>query len=134
MPAARSEEADGHSCGMRIPKPSLRKSRLSIRLPPPFQKEVVVTSAFATLDEFRRTQMTVIPFEIPRRRRAPVRRRQQRRAVRDIAVRILTTWREWRRRAHDRAELVRLDDRMLKDIGLTRSDAEFLSNKPFWRE
>jgi len=78
--------------------------------------------------------MTVIPFEIPRRRRAPVRHRRQRRAVRDIAVRILTTWREWRRRAHDRAELVRLDDRMLKDIGLTRSDAEFLSNKPFWRE
>jgi uncharacterized protein YjiS (DUF1127 family) len=77
--------------------------------------------------------MTVIPFEIPRRRRAPVRHRRQRRAVRDIAVRILTTWRGWRRRAHDRAELVRLDDRMLKDIGLTRSDAEFLSNKPFWR-
>jgi len=42
--------------------------------------------------------------------------------------------REWRRRAHDRAELSKLDDRMLKDIGLTRGDAEFLSNKPFWRE
>jgi len=27
-----------------------------------------------------------------------------------------------------------LDERMLKDIGITRSDAEFLMNKPFWRE
>jgi hypothetical protein len=27
-----------------------------------------------------------------------------------------------------------LDDRTLKDIGLTRTDAEFLINKPFWRE
>ena len=30
--------------------------------------------------------------------------------------------------------LLRLDDRMLRDIGITRADAEFLSNKPFWRE
>ena len=36
--------------------------------------------------------------------------------------------------ARERAELAALDDRMLKDIGLTRADAEFLSNKPFWRE
>ena len=34
----------------------------------------------------------------------------------------------------DRARLAELDDRMLKDIGLTRADAEFLINKPFWRE
>jgi uncharacterized protein YjiS (DUF1127 family) len=42
--------------------------------------------------------------------------------------------REWRRRTRERAELAALDDRTLKDIGLTRADAEFLSNKPFWRE
>ena len=66
--------------------------------------------------------MTVIPFEIPRRR-------AQQRAARGL----LGIWREWRRRAHGRAELAGLDDRMLKDIGLTRGDAEFLSNKPFWR-
>ena len=50
------------------------------------------------------------------------------------ARRILTRLREWRRRARDRAQLAALDDRMLRDIGLTRADAEFLSNKPFWRE
>ena len=42
--------------------------------------------------------------------------------------------REWGRRSRERAELAALDDRMLKDIGLSRADAEFLSNKPFWRK
>jgi uncharacterized protein YjiS (DUF1127 family) len=50
------------------------------------------------------------------------------------AGRMLTTLREWRRRVHDRARLAELDERMLKDIGLTHADAEFLINKPFWRE
>lgn len=47
---------------------------------------------------------------------------------------LVATFREWRRRAHERAHLARLDDRMLQDIGLTRADAEFVINKPFWRE
>ena len=47
---------------------------------------------------------------------------------------VVATLREWRRRSRERGELAELDDRMLKDIGLTRADAEFLSNKPFWRE
>lgn len=46
----------------------------------------------------------------------------------------VATLREWRRRTRERGELAQLDDRMLKDIGLTRADAEFLTNKPFWRE
>jgi len=47
---------------------------------------------------------------------------------------MLATVREWRRRSRDRAELAALDDRTLADIGLSRGDAEFLVNKPFWRE
>lgn len=42
--------------------------------------------------------------------------------------------REWRRRRNGRLELARLDERMLRDIGLTRVDAEYEINKPFWRE
>jgi uncharacterized protein YjiS (DUF1127 family) len=42
--------------------------------------------------------------------------------------------RQWRRRAHERRELAGLSDLMLQDIGVTRADAEFLANKPFWRE
>ncbi|MGA7867862.1 MAG: DUF1127 domain-containing protein [Stellaceae bacterium] len=55
-------------------------------------------------------------------------------ALSDAGNHFLTTLRDWSRRSRDRAELAELDDRMLKDIGLTRADAEFLSNKPFWRE
>ena len=75
--------------------------------------------------------MTVIPFEVGGARRMGSRR--ARHARRSISVRIVATLREWRRRARDRAQLARLDDHMLRDIGLTRADAEFLSNKPFWR-
>ena len=55
-------------------------------------------------------------------------------ALSDAWSNVAATLREWRRRARDRTELARLDNRMLQDIGLTRSDAEFLINKPFRRE
>ena len=55
-------------------------------------------------------------------------------ALNDAASHVVATLREWRRRSRERAQLAELDDRMLKDIGLTRTDAEFLINKPFWRE
>jgi uncharacterized protein YjiS (DUF1127 family) len=55
-------------------------------------------------------------------------------AVSGAGTRVLATLREWRRRVRDRSRLGELDERMLKDIGLTRTDAEFLMNKPFWRE
>jgi uncharacterized protein YjiS (DUF1127 family) len=42
--------------------------------------------------------------------------------------------REWWRRKNDRRELARLDERMLRDIGLTRFDVDYEINKPFWRE
>jgi uncharacterized protein YjiS (DUF1127 family) len=55
-------------------------------------------------------------------------------ALSDAGNHVVATLREWRRRSRDRSRLAELDDRMLKDIGLTRTDAEFLINKPFWRE
>jgi uncharacterized protein YjiS (DUF1127 family) len=55
-------------------------------------------------------------------------------ALGDAWDHVAASLREWRRRSRERAELATLDDRTLKDIGLTRADAEFLSNKPFWRE
>lgn len=55
-------------------------------------------------------------------------------AMRRGARRLMGVLRLWRRRRRDRREVARLDDRMLKDVGLTRADAEFLINKPFWRE
>ena len=39
----------------------------------------------------------------------------------------------WHQRARQRRQLMRLDDKLLKDIGLTRCDAETEATKPFWR-
>lgn len=39
----------------------------------------------------------------------------------------------WQQRAATRYRLMELDDRMLKDIGLSRSDAYREGEKPFWR-
>ena len=39
---------------------------------------------------------------------------------------------EWRFRARSRNELMNLSDRTLRDIGVSRVDAEFEASKPFW--
>jgi uncharacterized protein YjiS (DUF1127 family) len=41
---------------------------------------------------------------------------------------------EWQQRAAGRRELVNLTERDLRDIGISRSDAEAEANKPFWQE
>ena len=40
---------------------------------------------------------------------------------------------QWRQRALDRHRLGTFDDRMLKDIGLSRADIDVEVTKPFWR-
>ncbi len=40
---------------------------------------------------------------------------------------------EWWNVSRQRRALASLDDWTLKDIGVTRSDVEFESTKPFWR-
>ena len=84
---------------------------------------------FVGLTDFRRFHMTTIQWHEPR-----VRQHGAWHALSGAGNRVLATLREWRRRVHDRSQLAELDERMLKDIGITRSDAEFLMNKPFWRE
>src|SRR5579884_1370684 len=54
--------------------------------------------------------------------------------VAGVFGRIGSTLRSWRRRARERDQLARFDERLLADIGLTRTDADFLINKPFWKE
>ena len=44
----------------------------------------------------------------------------------------LSYLREAWRRQRSRGELARLDERMLKDIGVTRTEALFEASKPFW--
>ena len=59
----------------------------------------------------------------------PVRRRAQ-----DRLGRVAAALRVWRERRRSRAELARLDAHMLRDIGVTRAEAAFEFDKPFWRE
>lgn len=46
---------------------------------------------------------------------------------------LLTRLMEWRWQASQRDLLRSLDDRMLKDVGLSRADLECELHKPFWR-
>lgn len=52
---------------------------------------------------------------------------------RPFLVRLVQIVREFRRRQRSRRELARFDATMLKDIGLTYTDAEIEINKAFWR-
>ena len=64
-------------------------------------------------------------------------------AVRDPALRRAVGWPMatvlvalfslWLDRVRGRRHLYTLDDRMLRDIGLTRADVEFEAHKHFWR-
>ena len=46
----------------------------------------------------------------------------------------ISTLRQWRKRAFERRQLAALSDTMLHDIGISRADALYLANKPFWKE
>ena len=66
--------------------------------------------------------------------RRKVRWRGWRLALQEALSRIFVTLQEWRRRRRERSELARLDDRILRDIGITRGDVWDEINKPFWRQ
>jgi uncharacterized protein YjiS (DUF1127 family) len=100
--------------------------------PPPFFSTTEFdTSIVTSFSGFRRPHMVAIHWHAPRGR---PRQRQAVFALGDAWDHAVANLRQWRRRTRERGELAALDDRMLKDIGLTRADAEFLSNKPFWRQ
>ena len=56
------------------------------------------------------------------------------RALQRFATNIFTTVLDWQERARQRRRLSDLDDRMLKDIGLTRADVSREVGKPFWMQ
>ncbi|HUC16560.1 MAG TPA: DUF1127 domain-containing protein [Acetobacteraceae bacterium] len=39
----------------------------------------------------------------------------------------------WRKRQRERAEMFALDEASLKDLGISRAQANFERGKPFWR-
>jgi len=53
--------------------------------------------------------------------------------ISDGVLTLLDTVLTWNDRRRQRRELLDLDDHLLKDIGVTRVDAEWEGRKPFWR-
>lgn len=51
----------------------------------------------------------------------------------DVAGGVFNTPRVWLERLQERRRLAELDDHLLRDIGLSRSQAEDLASTPFWR-
>ncbi|MGB3279476.1 MAG: DUF1127 domain-containing protein [Pseudorhodobacter sp.] len=50
-----------------------------------------------------------------------------------VAFALAVTILKWEQRRQSRRALKRLNSYMLKDIGLTREDADLECDKPFWR-
>lgn len=42
--------------------------------------------------------------------------------------------RRWHERSRTRQELAELSDHLLRDVGITKAEAQWESSKPFWRE
>ena len=55
-------------------------------------------------------------------------------SVRELLGKIWQTLMVWQQRASERVALRSMDDRELKDIGITRSDVWRECRKPFWQE
>lgn len=47
---------------------------------------------------------------------------------------LVKTTNSWQRRRSERASLANMDDRMLRDIGMDRFQAEREARKPFWKK
>ncbi|MGH8543773.1 MAG: DUF1127 domain-containing protein [Gammaproteobacteria bacterium] len=56
------------------------------------------------------------------------------RAIRSWAARALDRLRRWREVTRERRTLLALSDHMLKDIGITRAEAEREASRPFWQD
>ncbi len=79
--------------------------------------------------QWRRTPAIVMRGWVPRpiERQHPFSER-----LADAAAAVVAHVREWHRRVRSRQALLRLDDRMLRDLGISRATAEYLGARPFW--
>ena len=51
----------------------------------------------------------------------------------DGLIRAMEALLAWQTRAAERSQLAAMDDRLLRDVGLSRADVERERVKPFWR-
>lgn len=60
--------------------------------------------------------------------------RKTRLSMRDRMEHLWYRLEQWRERSRQRRALLNLDDRLLRDIGVSRADAEREGRKPFWQD
>lgn len=53
--------------------------------------------------------------------------------LRFIPLRVVVRVLEWQERSRQRAMLAMLDEHLLRDLGLSRAEAQQEYSKPFWR-
>jgi len=53
--------------------------------------------------------------------------------ARAVTAALADAFSAWQERVSQRRTLARLDDRLLRDMGLSRSDVEHEVSKPFWQ-
>ena len=53
---------------------------------------------------------------------------------RSAGSRVLNALYRWQERIDERRELDRIDERLLKDAGISRADVMREASKPFWRD
>ena len=58
---------------------------------------------------------------------------EHRSATRPLFARLVLAAEDWLERRRQRRALLALDDKLLKDIGLSQADAWHEGHKPFWR-
>ena len=56
------------------------------------------------------------------------------RSIEGAAAKVSSTLKIWASRVEDRRQLAQMNDRMLADIGLSRSDIAIEVNKFFWQK
>ena len=59
---------------------------------------------------------------------------QPTRATFAVLRRVRAQWAVWAQRQRERAALASLDERGLQDIGISRAQAQFEAEQPFWRD
>ena len=55
-------------------------------------------------------------------------------ALAHVGAGLAASWRTWQRRARQRRELRDIADEVLRDVGISRAQANYIASKQFWRE
>jgi uncharacterized protein YjiS (DUF1127 family) len=94
--------------------------------------ELHIAHAATDVDNASEPLTNAMVWESPAQRRDLVTSRFWR-IIRSLLARGLDALRIWQQRSRERRDLLSLNERLLRDIGLSRTAVEREACKPFWR-